>query len=48
MVVSGAIVIAAGFGVAIVRALGFPSWVMGAVVAGAVVALWLVRALTRP
>ena len=47
-VLAGVILVAAGFGLALVKALRLPSYTIAAVVGGGVVAVALVRYLTRP
>jgi hypothetical protein len=47
-ILAGAIVIAAGFGVALVKALRLPNYAIALVVGGGVVAVGLVRRFTRP
>ncbi|MBI3630642.1 MAG: hypothetical protein HY217_13925 [Candidatus Rokubacteria bacterium] len=47
-VLAGVIVIAVGFGVALVKALRLPNYAIAAVVGGGLVAVGLVRYFTRP
>ena len=48
MIVAGAIVIAAGFGVALVKTLGLPNYTILFVVVGAMLAVGLIRRFNRP
>lgn len=47
MLLAGVIVIAAGFGVALVETLRLPNYAIGVVVGGSVVAVGLIRRLSR-
>lgn len=47
-ILAGAVVIAAGFGVALVKVLRLPNYAIALVVGGGVVAVGLVRRFTRP
>ena len=48
MVLAGAVVIAAGFGVALARTLGLPGYSTALIVAAAILAVGVVRRVSRP